>query len=434
MTSEINLFIQRYVEELRNNNAAVFIGAGFSLDSGCVDWKGLLKKFAEEIRLDINKETDLVTVAQYHFNDHNNRSELNNSILQNFTTSSRVEEKHRILARLPIFTYWTTNYDSLIEDALKTEHKVVDVKYCNEQLSIATPKRNAIVYKMHGDKSNPNETVILKDDYERYYRSHAPFLTALSGDLISKTFLFLGFSFTDPNIDYILSRIRVEYSQGNQRQHYALMRKVSQKELSEDEYNYAVIKQELFIKDIKRFGIKVLLIDDYSEITEILREIERKLYRNNIFISGSASQYGDFTEKEAIDFITLLSNCLIKNDYNLISGFGLGVGSAVITGALNEIYMNCKSINNDRLVLRPFPQGIVNDETRRFLWKQYREDMISRAGISIFLFGNKSLNGSVVNADGVISEFEIAKELGNLIVPVGCTGYAAKSNLGYCFF
>ena len=54
--------------------------------------------------------------------------------------------------------------------------------------------------------------------------------------------------------------------------------------------------------------------------------------------------------------------------------------------------------------------------------------MISRAGISIFIFGNKkdSSNRKVVCADGVKSEYEIAKKHGNLIVPIGCTGYAAK--------
>ena len=61
----------------------------------------------------------------------------------------------------------------------------------------------------------------------------------------------------------------------------------------------------------------------------------------------------------------------------------------MITGALQEIYMNKKRVNEDRLLLRPFPQGIIDDSTRQNLWKKYREDMISRAGVSVFLFGNK---------------------------------------------
>ena len=280
---------------------------------------------------------------------------------------------------------------------------------------------------MHGDKNNPDEAILIKDDYEKYYREHAQFITALSGDLISKTFLFIGFSFSDPNIDYILSRVRIDYGEQNNRQHYAIMRKVNEKDYNNRaEYEYAQRKHEFFIEDLKRYNIRALLIDEYKEITDILNEIDKRLNHNNVFISGSAQEYGEYTEKEAVEFIESLSKELILQDFNIISGFGLGVGSAVIIGALQEIYMKRKSINEDRLLLRPFPQGIEDDNTRQLLWKKYREDMISRSGVSIFLFGNKLVDGEIVLANGVESEYKIALERHCLIVPVGCTGYMAE--------
>jgi hypothetical protein len=48
---------------------------------------------------------------------------------------------------------------------------------------------------MHGDIDRPDEAVVTKDDYEKYSRDREPFITALAGDLVKKTFLFLGFSF-----------------------------------------------------------------------------------------------------------------------------------------------------------------------------------------------------------------------------------------------
>ena len=183
----------------------------------------------------------------------------------------------------------------------------------------------------------------------------------------------------------------------------------------------------MFIEDLKRYNIQVLKIDDYNEIAEILSTIEKRINQKNIFISGSANSYGDWDKNEATSFIHNLTKVLIQKDYNIISGFGLGVGSFVITGALEEIYMNNRNINDDRLLLRPFPQGIVNDETRLRLWTQYRKDMLSRAGISIFIFGNKIDNGgNIIKANGVMSEFEIAKEYCNLVIPVGCTGFVAS--------
>ncbi len=428
MKKEISLFINKYIKEINENNAAVFIGAGFSKTLGFVDWKSLLKGIADELDLDIEKESDFVSLAQYYCNKNRNRHDIDKLIFEEFTRDVHVSDNHRILARLPIFTYWTTNYDSLIEDALKEVKKNPDVKYTTKQLSQTKPKRDAIVYKMHGDKEHPSDAVIIKEDYELYYRKYAPFVTALNGDLISKTFLFIGFSFTDPNLDYILSRIKVEYGIENQRTHYAIIKNVSRQECdSQADYEYGVRKQALFIEDLKRYNIQAVRIDNYNEITEILSTIEKSINHNNIFISGSADSYEKWDKDEATSFIHNLTKTLIQKNYNIISGFGVGVGSFVITGALEEIYINNSNINNDRLLLRPFPQGIVNDENRIKIWTKYRKDMISRAGISIFIFGNKKdKEGTIIKANGVMSEFEIAKECGNLIIPIGCTGFASE--------
>lgn len=426
MNREISSFINKYVKEIRNNNAAMFIGAGFSKSAGYVDWKHLLKGIAEDLGLDVDKEYDLISLTQYCYNKNGNRSLINDILIDEFSKDGGIDENHKLIARLPILTYWTTNYDSLIEDALQEAGRIVDVKYNNNHLSLTKPHRDAIVYKMHGDKSNPNEAILIKDDYEQYYRKHAQYITALSGDLVSKTFLFVGFSFSDPNINYILNRIRIEYEPGNSKQHYTIIRKPKRSDYTLQDYEYAQRKHDLFIDDLKRYNIQTLLVDDYSEITDILKEINRKLSHNTVFISGSAQTYGDFTDDEASNFIQLLSKELITEDFNIISGFGLGVGSHVIIGALQEIYMQKRIACRDQLLLRPFPQGIEDSTTRTNLWGKYREDMISRAGISIFLFGNKQEASEIILADGMKSEFEIAIRNHNLIVPVGCTGFVAQ--------
>lgn len=428
MTPEIESFIKKFSEEIKNNNAAVFAGAGFSKPAGYVDWKELLRDVADDLQLDVNKEDDLVTLSQYYCNK-NSRNALDEIVNNEFTKNKRIDENHQIVAKLPICTYWTTNYDSLIEDALTQKGRVVDVKRNNNSFSTTLKDRDAIVYKMHGDKTDPSDVVLIKDDYETYYRKHKQFITALTGDLITKTFLFVGFSFNDPNLDYILSRIHVDYRENN-RIHYALVKKPQLEDYGDDEdlFKYQETKFHLFIDDLKRrYNIHPLLLDNYSQITTILKEIEQRVNSSNVFISGSAHEYGDFSRDEAESLIKDLSKTLINKGYNIISGFGLGVGSYVITGALEEIYMQGHKIKDDQLILRPFPQDIGNKEDRIKLWTKYRHDMISRAGISIFMFGNK-LNdqGEVVKANGVRSEYEIAKEYHNIIIPVGCTDYVAN--------
>ena len=139
-------FIRELVNELSANNLAVFAGAGLSVAAGFVDWKGLLKDLAEELDLSIDKEeNDLISLAQYYINEkQGNRSKMNQIILDEFSQQAVLTENHKILARLPIDTFWTTNYDSMIETALKDAGKVVDIKHCIEQLPTSVHKRDVV--------------------------------------------------------------------------------------------------------------------------------------------------------------------------------------------------------------------------------------------------------------------------------------------------
>lgn len=423
MNPIVELFIKDFTKEVMEENAAIFAGAGLSMSVGYVSWAKLLEPIAQEIGLDVNKENDLVSLAQYYCNENQgNRGRINQIILDEFSRKVDLTENHKILARLPIHTYWTTNYDRLIEKALEEENKIADVKYTVKQLATTKVKRDAVVYKMHGDVEHPSEAVLIKDDYEKYSIKMDPYIKALSGDLVSKTFLFVGFSFTDPNLDYILSRVRSAYER-DQRRHYCLIKKEERRpdELEAD-FEYRVRKQELFISDLSRFNIKTIVLNNYNEITEILQRIENNIKTKTVFLSGSAVEYNHWETEHAEQFIHQLSKELIRKDFNIVSGFGLGVGSFVINGALEELYMNQGTIDDDRLILRPFPQGKKGEEQ----WDKYRRDMITRTGVSIFLYGNKIDKGQVVKAKGVQSEFNISFEQNNYVVPVGATGYIAK--------
>jgi hypothetical protein len=424
---DVSIFVNKYTRALREKNAAIFAGAGLSRASGFVDWKQLLKSIANELHLDIDKENDLVSLTQYHINENlGNRHVINQTLIQEFTKDNKINENHRILAELPIETYWTTNYDTLIEDALKEFGKTPDVKKTQENLAINIPRRDAIIYKMHGDISMPNEAVISKDDYEIYNLRRPLFTTALQGDLISKTFLFIGVSFDDPNINQVMGRMR-GLLEGNQREHYCFLKKINLSDYkTSSDYEYAKVKQELKIKDLKRYCIKEILVDDYSKITDILEKIRSSFKRNVIFISGSAEDYGKWGEETSLDFVHKLSNQLSKNSFKIVSGMGRGIGRTVINGCLEYVFSSKFRHLDEYLILRPFPK--TSKEDRTTIYKEYRNDMISNAGIAIFIFGNKEDDeNGVVEASGITNEFEIAKNLGLKLIPIGATGFTSKT-------
>ncbi|MET0944220.1 MAG: SIR2 family protein [Flavobacterium sp.] len=426
--NEIEVFINDFVKDLNEGTASIFAGAGLSIPAGFVNWSELMKEIAQDLGLDINAESDLVSIAQFHVNEHRNRSKLNRKILEEFTEDAKETENHRIIAKLPISSVWTTNYDELIEKTFANQNKIVDVKYTNSQLLTTRPKRDVVVYKMHGDVNHPNSAILTKEQYEQYHQTHEPFINALTGELTTKTFLFIGFSFTDPNLDYVLSRLNFRYRE-EQRQHYCFVKKpILGDYLNPDQatLDYNTKKQSLVANDLKRYGIKSLKIDNYSDITNILSEIETRYKKRTVFISGSAEIYSPFEKNKAISFIHLMSKKIVESDYRIVNGFGWGVGSSVINGALEAIYSNPLRYSENQLILKPFPQFATGERDLAELWSEYRQKMISQCGISIFIFGNKLIDEKIIDADGIMKEFIISKANGNICIPIGITDYMAR--------
>ena len=159
-----------------------------SIPSGYVDWSSLLKEIANDLKLDVKKEHDLLSLSQYHVNANRGRHRLTELLVLQFDRLARPNINHKLIAELPIRTIWTTNYDTLIEQAFAKNMRRIDKK----------------------------------DDYEDYERTHHQFSAALQGDLVSKTFLFLGLSLKDPNIDYMLGRMRVLLGKHRRDHFYAL--------------------------------------------------------------------------------------------------------------------------------------------------------------------------------------------------------------------
>lgn len=420
---EIESFIKEFVKDLAENNVAVFAGAGMSKCAGFVNWADLLRDIATELGLSVDKEHDLISLTQYHVNENRGKARINKKILEEFAQEAEATENHKILARLPIITFWTTNYDTLIEDSLKSANKVVDIKHQVKQLANTRPKRDVVIYKMHGDVHHAADAIITKEQYESYYKTHEPFVTSLSGDLISKTFLFIGFSFTDPNLDYVLSRLNIQFGE-NSRQHYCFIKKQSKGEDDDEIFKYNLRKQELMINDLMRYKIKTILIEEYSDITEILKEIERRFRKKTVFISGSAEEYGVWNRNEAQSFIHSLSRSIVSEGFRIVNGFGWGIGSAVINGALEAVYARPDRYSEDQLIMRPFPQFETGGKKLPDLWEEYRQRMISLAGIAVFIFGNKNDGkGNIIPANGVKREFEIAISQGLIPIPIAATGY-----------
>ncbi len=429
-------FLRDFSQAILRNEAALFVGAGLSVGAGFVDWRGLLRDIAEDLQLDVDEEHDLIAVAQYEFNKNQNRSRLNRKIAEEFRDRATLSEAHRAIARLPIDTVWTTNYDRLLETAYNDDAKVVDVKHSQADLLRHTPYTDVTLYKMHGDVEHPDEAVLIKDDYERYQGKRELFSNRLQGDLSWRQFLFLGFSFNDPNIDYVFSRLRCLLDQDakNQPPRYCVLRRPHAPKKGIKDYaklKAAYERDKRLLphreRDFARFNIDVVLIDDYSEITGLLRDLVAIVCTKNIFISGSAHDFEPAGRERLEKFGRSLGAAVISRGYNLVSGFGLGISGSCIIGAHEQVKLSRAGRLGQRLRLHPFPQQFASHAERRQRYTEIRTELVQSSGVSIFIAGNKldPTTGKVVIADGLLEEFELAKANQHVLIPIAASGWAA---------
>jgi hypothetical protein len=166
------------------------------------------------------------------------------------------------------------------------------------------------------------------------------------------------------------------------------------------------------------------LVDEYDEIAEFLEDLVARYRRRTLFVSASAAHFEPWGHEAVTEFAEGLGGRLISSGTRLATGIGLGFGDALLSGALREVMRTDSSIE-ENLVLRPFPQS-GDTQQRATVWKKYREEITSHAGIAVFLFGTKQGDDGVVLADGMEKEFEIARAQGLAVVPVGATGGMSK--------
>lgn len=423
--------IRAYSDALLHANAGVFVGAGISLRAGYPSWRRLVRDMAREVGLDAEREVDLPGVVQYFLNKAGKtRARLARTITDHFGDEKPIPDVLRVLARLPLRQIWTTNYETLIERAWLEQRKRVDVKSRDKDLVHESPWAHAILYKMHGTIEHPAEVVIAKGDYESYRRTCPGFLHLLTGQLVSRRMLFLGISFTDPNLNHLFTVMREAFGD-TPPEHYTIVRRPKRSDYKTAVlFNYAKRRHALWVDDLQNYGIQAVEVDQYEEIDEILEAIERRLSLRSVLVSGSFPDTrapADQPQRTKIeDTAYAIGHMLARRDYRMVSGFGLVVGSAALSGAVDEFNRQPAPNLEKSLLLRPFPQRVPAGVRPQDYYTRYREDLVTQAGACIFIAGIKDTGSRRINAEGVIAEFEVAATAKRTPIPIAATGGAAE--------
>lgn len=266
--------------------AALMVGAGLSLGAGFPLWKGLVEGVALQVGIPVMNDYPLW--AQYIENAPGGSTILLDEVVKQIA-SVQLEplENHHLLANLPVGDVWTTNYDALIESAAPN----CDVIHQDGDLSALQPADGRWVYKMHGSipyqakapVGGRGQLVITRNDYERYAEETHPRLwRLLQAQFLTKSFLFLGFSFDDPNFGEVLKMVRRAIATGPLTNHFVLMKRPEQ--------DAGLFEAKM--GDLELQSVHVVEISDYDEITSILRRLVARTRPMRLLVSGSARNPG----------------------------------------------------------------------------------------------------------------------------------------------
>jgi hypothetical protein len=101
--------------------------------------------------------------------------------------------------------YYTTNYDDFLERALRKHGR--STQAITAERNVAHNRSDVEVVKFHGDFNNPKEMVVTESQYMDRMRLENAMDFKLRGDILGRAVLFIGYSFRDPNINYIFHLI-----------------------------------------------------------------------------------------------------------------------------------------------------------------------------------------------------------------------------------
>lgn len=401
---ELEKFLNIVAEEILQGNISLFLGAGSSMQYNAPNWSDLISSVYKGY-----KNGNNVDKAQYaELKGINIKTEISK---QTSLLKIDVGEKKTYLNYLLNFDYksiWTTNYDQIIEKVLDQKAKNYKPIYKYSHFKDLPYPGGCFLFKINGSYNDPKTIVVTKEDFINYRKSHEAYLILLKRELLCHSFLFLGCSFEDDILRICIKDILncIENSDENYvTNHFAIIVEKNAEKL------------EFISKDLSyHYNIKCLTVSNAKHAYKIAYGISCKVKYNSIFISG-AKKYTRHSIEENIgkrmcqNLVESFMN-IKESPFKFFSGMGMSIGH-FICGTIKQ---KCKGKNINRyLQMEPFPFTSSIDN------EKHRENMINKAGIFIFIFGDLDEASEDIKNSGMWKEYMLAKNSkDNIIIPLPC--------------
>ncbi len=165
-------------------------------------WPQAIKEISSHLGVS-DENLDFLRIPQYYFNARGKKEYT--QLMRKVFRHADFLQKHEIHDKIIEFnthTIITTNYDNLIEKAAEDNSEVIFV--VSKDADLPYRKGGKELIKIHGDFDNDN-FVLKEDDYLSYSRNFRLIENYVKSLIGTNVILFLGYSFSDPDIKQIFS-------------------------------------------------------------------------------------------------------------------------------------------------------------------------------------------------------------------------------------
>jgi hypothetical protein len=266
-------------EQYSSQRLIPFIGAGFSIPLNLPSWRQLIIDLGK----DLGYDDDLYLL-------HGNYQQLAeygklvgdkkwSAFIQKMRVgfdSKESDEKRRnskqhfSLSNLNVKTIYTTNYDPHIERAFEDkDQKVKTIITLKDFIQPDKENYDIEVIKFHGCLTDQDSIILTENQYYERMELEHPLDQRLRSDALSNSFLFIGYSFDDPNIRHIWYKIQQQikrYLSNGNRAH------------PRPSYIVSFGKNEVQATILKELNIKSIALDPLdkeAQICELLDQIAK---------------------------------------------------------------------------------------------------------------------------------------------------------------
>lgn len=212
------------IELVNRGDMWAFVGSGASVDAGCPSWEGLIQsavtRLGESARQRVlsderyKRALSMKRFAQCfsRIEAHVGREAMEEVVASQLDSVTLPGKITSHLADWPLAGYITTNYDELLEIALREigERGWLSVGNSADEVRKVAGDATRVTWHLHGGTRLPRESfrmVLTEKDYDDLYLDGSPMVTQLRGLLAHRRVVFVGFGFEDVEVMRLLKLV-----------------------------------------------------------------------------------------------------------------------------------------------------------------------------------------------------------------------------------